>query len=222
MDGTGMTILACLAVAAVGYLLGSFNFAVIISKMLYKDDVRKYGSGNAGMTNILRTYGIGPSALVVVGDFSKGVLSIVFARFLFAYLGIALMDGGYIGALFALLGHVYPLYFGLRGGKGVMTSAGVLLVLNPIVLLILAVIALPIIFITRMVALGSVTAALLFPVVTCIVDIWLQRPFIFDTLFALLIGLFVVYLHRSNIKRIVSGTENKFERKKKEPDSQGQ
>ncbi len=207
--------IAAIASAVVGYLLGSLSFAVIISRLWMKDDVRNHGSGNAGMTNILRTYGKGPAILCTIGDFSKGLLAVLIARWLFAYFGVTLMDGGYVGGLFALLGHLFPLYFGFKGGKGVLTSAGIVLILNPVVVAFLVIPALIIIFLTRIVSVGSLLAAIAYPVVTWLVDTWQGKPPLYDTLFAVLIGGIVVFMHRGNIKRLLNGTENRFGQKKK-------
>lgn len=207
-------VVAVVLAALLPYLLGSVSFAILYSQLFHHQDIRAFGSGNAGMTNVLRTYGKKAAAFVTIGDFCKGALGVVIARWLFLALGITFMDGGYIGGVFALLGHLFPIYFGFRGGKGVLTSAGVILVLNPVVVAILAVPALLLMFGTRYVSLGSVAAAVLFPFVTLAVDRVAGRPMLFDTLFAVLFGLVVLYMHRANIRRLLSGTENRFGQKK--------
>lgn len=204
---------ACLAAAA-AYLLGSINFAVIVSRIYAKDDVRRYGSGNAGMTNMLRTYGVGPAFFTGVGDFSKGALAVYIGRLVFQQMGVTAMDGGYVGAAFVLLGHLYPLFFHFKGGKGVLTSCGVILVVNPIVFCILIGVYVPLAFITRIVSLASILGAISFPFATFFVLRFQGRPYVFDTIFAALTGAFVVYMHRSNIKRLLSGTEPRFGEKK--------
>ena len=123
--------------ALAAYLMGSINFAVLVSRIYAKDDVRRHGSGNAGMTNMLRTYGVGPAFFTGVGDFSKGALAVLVGRMIFQQLGVTAMDGGFVGAAFVLLGHLYPIFFHFKGGKGVLTSCGVILLLNPIVFCIL-------------------------------------------------------------------------------------
>ena len=210
-----MTELLCMAGAAViGYLLGSINFAVVVSRLLDGDDVRNHGSGNAGMTNILRTYGKKQAALVCAGDFLKGMLSVMLARTLFGAFDLTFMDGGYIGGFAALLGHLFPLYFGFRGGKGVLTSAGIILVLNPVVFLCLIPPMVILVFVIKIVSLVSILAAVLFPVLTYVVLILMHRPAGFDTIFAALIGGTIVFMHRANIKRLLNGTEPKFGQKK--------
>ena len=206
----------CLHVAVLSYLLGSCNFAIILSKIFKKDDVRNHGSGNAGMTNILRTYGKKAAFFTALGDFSKAVIAVQLARYLFDFGGIEpVCDPGYIAGLFVLLGHVFPLYFGFKGGKGVMTTLGVLFMVNPIVFLIICVIFVPLIFITRIVSLGSVCGAIAYPIVTFAVRLLQGRPDVFETVCTIITGGLVLYVHRSNIKRLLNGTENRFEPKKK-------
>ena len=115
---TPSTILGVVLAFVPGYLLGSLNFAVIVSRLYAHDDVRRHGSGNAGMTNMLRTYGKFPALLTALGDIFKGTASVWIGRLAFALLGISFMDGGYLGGIAALLGHLFPLYFGFKGGKG--------------------------------------------------------------------------------------------------------
>ena len=169
-------LLACVLTAAGGYLLGSILFGVLISKVMYNDDVRNHGSGNAGMTNVLRTYGKLPALFTLLGDFFKGVLAVVAGRLIFSFMGVTAFDAGYLAGFFALLGHLYPVYFGFKGGKGILTSLGIILVVNPLVFAILLIIFLPVLFVTRIVSLVSVTGAILYPFVTLIVDLCLRRP----------------------------------------------
>lgn len=206
-------ILAVIIVAAFSYLLGSISFAVIVSRVYAKDDVRKHGSGGAGMTNILRTYGKGPAVFTAVGDFGKGLLAVCLARLLFHRMGIELVDAGYIAGLFVILGHLFPLYFGFRGGKGVMTTLGIILIVNPVVFLIVAVVFVPIVFATRIVSIGSLLGAIAFPFITWGMQVWRGRPALYDTICAAVIAVIILVMHRDNIKRLLAGTENKFERK---------
>jgi len=204
----------CILAALIGYLLGSLNFAVIVSRLLDHDDIRNYGSGNAGMTNILRVYGKKQAALVLLGDFGKGVLAVFLARALFRWAGITVMDGAYVGALAVLLGHLFPVFFGFRGGKGILTSAGIMLLVNPKVFVILVPFIVILMLITRIVSLGSITAAVLYPILTYVVLTHQGRPALLDTLFAALMAVLVIYMHRANIKRLLNGTESRFGTKK--------
>lgn len=210
---------ACVLAAVVAYLLGSISSAVIVSRIYAHDDVRKYGSKNAGMTNVLRTYGKLPALFTLLGDFFKGVLAVVAGRLIFSVMGVTAFDAGYLAGFFALLGHLYPIYFGFKGGKGILTSLGIILVVNPLVFAILLIIFLPVLFVTRIVSLVSVTGAILYPFVTLIVDLCLRRPVLFDFLFALLFSVIVTWRHRGNIKRLLNGTEPRIGEKKREEQS---
>ena len=200
-----LNLAACVLAGLVAYLLGSISFAVIVSRIYAHDDVRKYGSKNAGMTNILRTYGKLPAFFTLLGDFFKGVLAVLVGRWIFSLMGVTAFDAGYLAGFFALLGHLYPVFFGFKGGKGVLTSLGIILVVNPLVLLILLIIFLPVLFIT---------GAMLYPFITLIVDLCLRRPVLFDFLFATLFSVIVIYKHRENIKRLLNGTERRIGDKK--------
>lgn len=208
------TVLASILSAAAAYLLGSVSFAIVVSKSLYHQDVRQFGSGNAGMTNILRTYGKKAAALTLAGDFLKGVAAVLISRLIFAAMGVTLFDGAYVGGLFAILGHLYPVYFGFRGGKGILTSIGIITVINPLVFLGLLIIGLPLIFLTKIVSVGSLVGAVCYPFLTLLVDFWQGGVSWLDFSFSLVIALLVIWMHRSNIKRLLNGTENRFGSKK--------
>jgi glycerol-3-phosphate acyltransferase PlsY len=210
---TGFWI-SCAVVAALSYLLGSFNFGVIVSKGLEKDDIRGHGSGNAGMTNMLRVFGAKQAALTALGDFAKAVAAVVIARLIFARGGFPTDYAGYVAGLFVLLGHLFPLYFQFKGGKGVVTMLGVVLVVNPIVFLIVCAIFIPLAFITRIVSLSSILGAISFPLLTLLVRLLQGRPFLFETLCAVLTGGIIVFVHRGNIRRLLNGTESRIEKKK--------
>ena len=130
------------------YLLGSLNSAIIISRVLYKDDIRRYGSGNAGLTNMLRTYGLKAAGLTLLGDVMKNVIAIFIAAILFGFNyvgGISAHDGFcYVAGLFAILGHIFPVYYKFKGGKGVLSVATVAAILTPIPFAILLLICIAI------------------------------------------------------------------------------
>lgn len=213
------TVLATILAAAAAYLLGSVSFAVVVSKGLYHQDVRRFGSGNAGMTNILRTYGKKAAALTLAGDFLKGIAAVVIGRLIFAAMGVTLFDGAYVGGLFAILGHLYPVYFGFRGGKGILTSIGIIAVINPLVFVGLLIIGLPLIFLTKIVSVGSLAGAVCYPILTLLVDSFQGGIRWLDFSFSVVIALLVIWMHRANIKRLLNGTENRFGGKK--TDSEG-
>ncbi len=216
-------ICACVLSSAVAYLLGSINFAIIITKAVLHKDIRDFGSGNAGMTNVLRTVGKGPAALTLLGDFLKGAAAVLLGHLIFAYIGNQpdWLLGGYLSGFFALLGHLFPLYYGFKGGKGIATCAGVLAVLDWRVLLIILAVFLIVTAISRYVSLGSVCAAVAYPISTLCLRLWEESPAIWsDTAMAVLIAAVVIIMHRQNIKRLLSGTENKIGQKKKQPDTE--
>lgn len=207
-----MLFLGLVLSALCAYLMGSINSAIIVSQAYAKEDIRNYGSGNAGMTNILRTYGKFPAAFTALGDFAKGALAVLLGRLFFSILGVEAFDGGFVAGFFAILGHLFPVYFGFRGGKGVLTSAGVILVIHPLIFLILAAVIIPFIFITRIVSLGSLLAAVLFPI---LVFFFCGKAFNIDLVFSILMSVTVIFMHRENIKRLLNGTENRFPKGKK-------
>lgn len=209
-------ILAALCAVVVGYLLGSLSFAVIVSRFYAHDDVRNYGSHNAGMTNVLRVYGIGPAIFTLLGDFAKGIAAVVLGRMIFSAMGIVGLDAGYIAGLAALMGHLFPLWFGFKGGKGVLTSIGIMLAINPVAILIVLAILLPFAFIVRIISLASILGAACFPVVTYLLDVFHGEPALWDTAWAAVFAALVIWMHRSNIKRLLNGTEKRLTLPKKE------
>ena len=220
-----MIVFAVICIAS-AYLLGSLNFAVIVSKERYNDDIREHGSGNGGTTNMLRTFGNGAAVLTLIGDMLKAVVAVTIGT---ALLGLTL--GGYMSAFFCVLGHMFPIFYRFKGGKGVATSAAAMLMLNPFVFLVILFIFVVIVAGTKYVSLGSVMAALLYPVILHTVDEITTEWFVanntiwgFDILFAFLMTVMVVFMHRSNIKRLLNGTESKisFKKKKKEENDDGQ
>lgn len=198
------------------YLFGSLNFAIIISKVFYHDDIRKYGSGNAGTTNMLRTYGKLPAAATLLLDMSKGALSVLFG---FLILGngttiesvIGSLGGTYLAGLFAVLGHMFPCFYRFKGGKGVATTAVVVLCTNPFVFLILLVAFIIIVAGTKMISLGSVMCMLIYPL---LLSNFALKTHPEGVAISFLIACLVIFMHRSNIKRIWQGKESKISFKK--------
>jgi glycerol-3-phosphate acyltransferase PlsY len=200
------TVLYVILTALISYLLGSISFAVIVSRALAHKDVRDYGSGNAGLTNVVRNFGKLPGLLTLVGDFSKGVVAVMLGRVIFDRLA----------GLFVIIGHIFPVFFGFRGGKGVLTTAGIALVIDPRVFVIAVSIFIIVFLITRIVSISSITAAFSYPIATYVVNALSGRPDVVDTVLTACIGVILIYMHRANIKRLINGTEPKFERKKKD------
>lgn len=211
-------ILAYIVVAAVAYLMGSLNMAIIISKFHISKDIRDYGSGNAGMTNMLRTFGKRAATWTFIGDFAKGALVVFFARKVGESLSMAL-DIAYIAAIFVMIGHIYPLYFKFKGGKGIATALGAMFMLNGTVFLTIAIGIAPMVFIIKIVSAVCLCGASLYPVLNFVV-LWLQGKDMFTevlpyTIMSYIMAILVFYAHRDNIKRLRNGTEPSFGRKNK-------
>ena len=214
-------LISAIAVIAVSYLLGSVNSAIIISKTFYNDDIRKHGSGNAGLTNVNRTYGLKAAGLTLLGDMLKSLLSVLFAALLFGFHyidGISISEFCYVAGLFAVLGHVFPIYYGFKGGKGVLSTATVALVLAPIPFVILFALFIGIVAISKYVSLGSVCVATLFPViVNGYIKVFLGgMPNGILSLSTIILAILVVWCHRENLKRISDRTERKLSFNKKD------
>ena len=211
-------IFVYIATAVISYLIGSLNMAILISKFHKSKDIRDYGSGNAGMTNMLRTFGKRAATWTFVGDFLKGAIVVFVAREIGKSLQMNL-DLAYIAALFVMLGHIYPLYFGFKGGKGIATALGAMFVLNWIAFVTIAIGIAPMVFIIKIVSAVCLCGASLYPVLNFVV-LFLQGKNFFGevvpyTVMSLLMALLVFYAHRDNIKRLRSGTEPSFGRKNK-------
>lgn len=201
-----------IAVAAIAYLIGSINFSVIISKKMAGFDLREKGSKNAGTTNMLRTVGKKAALIVLICDILKGVIAILISKLISGEANAAIAVQ--IAAFCVVLGHTFPIFFEFKGGKGVATSIGVLLVLNWEIGLICLMYGIIMIVLTRMVSLGSITAAILFPVLT----IFINTNYIAEgagyTIFGIIMAAFILFNHRTNIKRLNEGTENRISFKK--------
>ena len=214
-------MVAYIIMAAIAYLIGSINFSVIFSKKMAGFDVREKGSGNAGSTNVLRTVGKKAAIITLVCDILKGVVSVLIALLVGAIAGESANSAIVveIAALAVVIGHTFPVFFGFRGGKGVATSLGVILIVNWKIGLICLVFALALMALTRMVSLGSISASVLFAVLTMFIRDSYIGGIDFDfsfIIFGILLAALVIFNHRSNLKRIINGTENKLNFKKKE------
>ena len=203
-------------VAIVAYLIGSISFSIIISKKMAGFDVREKGSGNAGATNMLRSVGKKAAALTLLGDALKGVVAILFAIIVGAIakdLDKALLVQ--LAGIFVVVGHTFPIFFGFKGGKGVATSLGVLLMTNWQIGLICLVFALVLMALTRMVSMGSVGAAILFPILVLFIHTnYTVSEGSSYLIYSIILAVIVAFNHRANIQRILNGTENKLSFKK--------
>ena len=208
-----LCILLCMVIP---YLLGSVNFALVISKIFYHDDIRKYGSGNAGMTNMLRTYGKLSAAGTLLCDMLKAVVSVLLGQLIYNAFGI----GGYLAGFFCVLGHIFPIFFKFKGGKGVATALGYLLITTPIcgvgVIIVFAITALK----SKYISLGSILGSIFAIIYSWVMFIIFKDSYQFmflnlsntlgfnivTTLFALV----VIFKHHENIKRLINKNENKI------------
>ncbi len=211
----------CIAIA---YLIGSLNSAIIISRVFCHDDIRRHGSGNAGTTNMLRTFGHGAAIATLVCDALKSALVIllsailvggIFSRWALFFLS----PGVYIAMLFCILGHIYPVYFKMKGGKGVLCASICIAMLSPIVFLVLLIIFIGTVLFTKYVSLGSILCAACYPLFLNS----LAKAFGFGMgemmLPAFLIMGLLLFAHRDNIKRLYNHKENKISFRKKPKDA---
>ena len=213
------------------YLLGSLSFSIIVSKGIYKKDIRTFGSGNAGMTNVLRTFGKKAAALTITGDVLKGTTAVLVARLLFAgtqatmeanfafnmfgreiyFSNNLYMEFGlFIAVLGAFLGHMFPVYFGFKGGKGVSVIAGSMIAVTPITLLTALMLFFIIVFSTKIVSLGSIIAPPTYIIWTLIQVYITQTVSVPNLIAAVVFPSAIIWSHRTNIKRLLNGTEYKF------------
>ena len=212
-----------LVVLFASYLLGSINSAILISKVIYKDDIRKHGSGNGGMTNMLRTFGGKAAIMTLVGDLLKTAISISLAGVVFGFgyvSGISVQGFCYVAGLFAVLGHVFPVYYGLKGGKGVLVTSTMALILTPVPFLILFGLFAIVFATSHYVSLGSVCVAVLYPVLLHgVFAVKLNSPMPgLIALSTIILACLIVWCHRANLERISNRTEKKTYLRKKNKD----
>ena len=204
-------------VALASYFLGCFNGAVIVSKYILRDDVRKHGSGNAGLTNFYRTFGGPLTFVVILTDVLKAVVAILLASWLFSAGGtFAVVVGKYWAGTFCLLGHMFPCMFHFKGGKGILSGGTIAIMMDWRIALVVWGGFLILAVITKWVSLGSIWAGASFPFATGFVyrdyvmdPVWSAHAWLVLVLSIILGGL-IVWKHRGNLKRILSGTESKF------------
>lgn len=199
-SGTALFVISMILICAAGYLLGSINTAIILSKKVYGKDIRECGSGNAGMTNVLRTFGKKAAVITVLGDVGKTGLSCLIGALVWG------QTGAFLAGFASIIGHMWPVWFKFKGGKGVLSFASVLLFCAPKVFLICFTLFFIIVAFSKYISLGSVSCALIMPII-------LSRFTGAQTLIlipAIIIALIIVWRHRSNIKRLREGKENKI------------
>ncbi len=219
-----MNLIAAILISAViAYLLGSISFSIIFTKYFNKEDIRTMGSGNAGMTNVLRSAGLKPGILTTVFDFLKGVVSCLIGMLVFsAFLGKnteTARYGVYVAGIACVLGHMYPIYFKFHGGKGILTTAAVLLMIYPPVIACDFSEFLVVAIASKYVSLGSICAAATFPFWGWLFNyLFFFRPGLVSiqymtitTLLLCFLSALIVSRHHSNISRLLHGTEKKFQ-----------
>ena len=190
--------LALILSALIAYSLGSLNFAIIFFFLFKKQDIRLHGSKNAGMTNMIRVYGYLLGIPVLLCDFFKAVIAIYLCNFLFLNIEKYSLYGSLITGLFVIIGHLYPLYFNFKGGKGVASSAGVIFTQDIRLFVFVISVFLIVLFIKRIVAVASVSAAISYPISTLI----FFKDYL-SVVFSLMIAGLVIYSHKSNIKKLM-------------------
>lgn len=209
--------------AIIAYLIGSISFAVIFTKKIKGFDVREKGSKNAGSTNVLRTAGKGVAVLTLICDIAKGIVAIAIALLIGKIAKLSDDSSALlveIAGICVVLGHTFPIFFKFKGGKGVATSLGVLLMTNWRIGLICLVFALVVMAISKMVSLGSISAAILYPILCIFINesylVGGKDAHFSYVVFALILALIVIFNHRTNIKRLLRGEENKLSFKETE------
>ncbi len=229
-------ILAGVLAAVISYLLGSVSFSILFTKLFdHQKDIRSMGSGNAGATNVLRSVGVKAAVCTFVFDFAKGVLSVFLGKLLFQYLAVPsaagmvsefelIQFGAYLSGFFCVMGHIYPLYFGFKGGKGVLTSWAIIALIDWRSFILVIVVFIVVFLISKIVSLSSICAAASYPICTLIFNLgiaycWKHEVTLFYVILTFVIGSLqagiLIWKHRSNIQRIRQGTEKKITIKKK-------
>lgn len=217
-----------LIAAVIAYLIGSINTSIITTRIVAHKDIRTMGSGNAGFTNVLRTVGKGPAIVTFIGDFLKGVVSILIAYLILIGFNDEKMNlvrqyAFYIAGLACVLGHMYPIFYGFKGGKGVVTTASVMLMTDWRTLVAALVVFVIMFATTKVISKCALVNALVYPITTFCFRYFLDympNPsnslvfVFFSTFITLIIAIMVIYRHKDNIKRIINGTEKKITAKK--------
>lgn len=216
-----MTVFLVIVAALISYAFGSISFAVLISKLFVKKDVRDYGSGNAGMTNVVRTAGLLPGVLTLLLDFAKSAIACSIGKFIiFGYLykttgndWLLPVYGVFLCGIFCQLGHIFPVFFGFKGGKGVATTVGIMLICNWKSLVIALSLFIAIFLILKIVSVGSIIAAASLPITTYIFAENAGSA-LYQALLAAILSMIIIVAHRDNIVRIINGTEKPITAKK--------
>ncbi len=198
------------------YLLGSVNSAITVCKLWKKADIRNYGSNNAGLTNVLRVFGKGPALATLLLDLAKGVCAVLVCRWLVTHVFDVTFFGndrfiGYVAGIAVMLGHIFPIFYGFHGGKGVLVAATTLIAIDPLTCILAILIFIVVVAFSKYVSLGSLAAAFTYPFLTLLTQYIRHSDGVWqNVLMSCIIGFLIVYMHRPNIKRLRAGTENKL------------
>ena len=225
------------ATIVIAYLIGSLSPAIIVTRIKTGKDIRTMGSGNAGFTNVLRSVGTGPAIATIVFDYLKGIVAVLIGWWLFSTLTVTndvapieyVKYGRYLAGLCVILGHTFPIYYGFKGGKGVVTANALMLVVDWRVFLMILATFLIIFAVTKIVSLGSIVCAMIYPVYTLLVTyFWDYLPFLgtenelrfrfvlISTACAAAVGAMVIIMHKENIGRLLRGEEKRIKAKDSE------
>ncbi|MCR5708484.1 glycerol-3-phosphate acyltransferase PlsY [Ruminococcus sp. YRD2003] len=213
-------LFALIIAAAIGYLLGSLNFSIIVVQLVRGKDIRTMGSRNAGLTNTYRCCGPACAGLTLLGDLLKGVVAVALARLVAGWLKVGFLPDndvhyiGYIAAFFAIIGHVFPVYYGFKGGKGVLVGAASFIALDFRVFIALLAIFIVTLALCKFVSLSSIIATAYGPLAVFLMS-WIVNGSGFGRSFLYLIlslpmAVMIIWMHRSNIERLMNNTETKF------------
>lgn len=209
------------------YLLGSLNSAIIVCKIAKKADIRDYGSNNAGLTNVLRVFGKGPALATLLCDLAKGIIAVVVCRVIVTYVfDVTFFNNdrfiGYIAGLAVMLGHIFPVFYGFHGGKGVLVAATTLIAIDPLTCFFSVLVFIILLAATKYVSVGSIVAAFSYPLFTILTQTMRHIDGAWQNmLVGLVIAFLITYMHKPNIKRLKEGTENKFSFKSKDKNGEG-
>ena len=213
-------LIAIILAAALGYFLGSINFSIIIVQIVRGKDIRTMGSKNAGLTNTYRCCGPACAGLTLLGDVCKGVLAVALARMIAGFMKVGLVPDndvhyiGYVAAFFAIIGHIFPVYYGFKGGKGVLVGAASFLALDFRVFIALLAIFVVILAISKYVSLSSILASAYGPIAVFMMSLIVNGTSFPRSLLYLILSLpmsaVIIWKHRSNIERLLNNTESKF------------
>lgn len=197
-------LLRYVLVSVIAYFLGNFATSYIVSKRAAHIDIRKHGSGNAGATNVLRVLGAKAAALTFIGDALKGIVAVLIGRY------VAGSNGAILAGLFVVVGHNWPATLGFKGGKGVATTIGSMLAINPLLVLIVFTVGVIVLITSKYVSLASITGMVIFPITMILFK---QSPEYI--VFSFILAMLAIFKHRKNIVRLLNGTESKIGQKTK-------